>query len=87
MHVRNADETLYELVGALASNASDVNRFLRKRNESELSVKSCEPQIPFTEENAAYYEARASAIEAAEKVLTVLRGPRDQLLNISFQVR
>lgn len=87
MHSRNVDETLYELVATLASCSSDVNRFLRKRGDPELSTGSAAPQVPLTAENASYYDARASAIEAAQNVLNLLRGPRDVLLELSFQVR
>lgn len=86
MLLRNSDETLYELVATVASCSSDVNRFLRKRGLPELNTGSAAPPVALTAENAAYFDARASAIEAAEKILKVLRGPRDVLLEISFQV-
>jgi len=87
MHQRNSDETLYELVATLASNAAETNLALRNRGEAELSVHGPMPDVPLTDENKTYHVARASAIEAAEKIITVLRGPREVLLDISFQVR
>jgi hypothetical protein len=86
MHQRNSDETLYELVATLACNAADTNLALRSRGEAELSVKGPTPEVPLTDENKTYHDARASAIEAAEKIIAVLRGPREVLLDLSFQV-
>jgi hypothetical protein len=87
MHQRNSDETLYQLVATLASNAADVNRALRARGDGELSINSPSPVVPLTEENTSYNDAKASAIEAAEKIIALLRGPREVLLDLSFQVR
>jgi len=87
MHQRNSDETLYELVATLASNAAETNLALRNRGEAELSVHGLTHDVPLTDENKTYHDARASAIEAAEKIIAVLRGPREVLLDISFQVR
>jgi hypothetical protein len=87
MHQRNSDETLYELVATLASNAAETNLALRNRGEAELSINSPTPKVPLTDENKTYHDARASAIEAAEKIIAVLRGPREVLLDISFQVQ
>ena len=86
MHQRNSDETLYELVATLACNVADTNLALRNRGEAELSVKNPTPEVPLTDENKTYHDARASAIEAAEKIISVLRGPREILLDLSFQV-
>lgn len=86
MHQRNSDETLYELVATLASNAAETNLALRNRGEAELSINSPTSNVPLTDENKTYHDARASAIEAAEKIIAVLRGPREVLLDISFQV-
>jgi hypothetical protein len=86
MLTRNTDETLYELVATLATSSSDVNRFLRKRGLPEVAVGSQAAPVSLTTENAPYFDARAAAIEAAESILKVLRGPRDVLLEISFQV-
>jgi len=86
MHQRNSDETLYELVATLASNAAETNLALRNRGEAELSVNGPTPDVPLADENKTYHDARASAIEAAEKIIAVLRGPREVLLDISFQV-
>lgn len=87
MHQRNVDETLYELVASLGSSASDVNRLLRERGNPELSFVAATPDIPLTADNASYYDAKASAIESAQRIINLLRGPRDVLLEISFQVR
>lgn len=86
MHQRNSDETLYELVATLAFNAAETNLALRNRGEAELSIHGPTPEVPLTNENQTYHDARASAIEAAEKIIAVLRGPREILLDISFQV-
>lgn len=86
MHQRNSDETLYELVATLACNAAETNLALRNRGEAELSINGPTPEVPLTNENKTYYDARASAIEAAEKIIAVLRGPREILLDFSFQV-
>jgi len=86
MHQRNSDETLYELVATLACNVADTNLALRNRGEAELSVKNPTPEVPLTDENKTYHDARSSAIEAAEKIIAVLRGPREALLDLSFQV-
>ena len=87
MHQRNSDETLYELVATLACNAAETNLALRNRGETELSIHGPTPEVALTDENKIYHDSRASAIEAAEKIIAVLRGPREVLLDISFQVR
>lgn len=85
MHSRNEDQSLYELIATLASRVGDVNGQLHKHNLCGLSYGEAHPSLPNTDATT-YNEARAAAIEAAEKILHTLRGPREILLDISFQV-
>ncbi|PIA90440.1 6-hydroxytryprostatin B O-methyltransferase [Cercospora beticola] len=85
MHTRNEDTSLYELIATLACNVGEVNSHLRKHNLPGLSYGESHPTLPENADFASYGESRAAAIEAAEKILYTLRGPREVLLDISFQ--
>ena len=86
MHTRNEDTSLYELIATLACNVGEVNSHLRKHSLPGLSYGEPHPTLPENADFASYGEPRAAAIEAAEKILYTLRGPREVLFDISFQV-
>lgn len=86
MHTRNEDKSLYELIATLASKVGDINGRLHRHDLPGLSHGEIHPTLPDTTDSTSYHESRAAAIEAAEKILQTLRGPREILLDISFQV-
>lgn len=85
MHDRVCDEGLYELAATLLSASADLNKFLSKHKTPQLSFASPAPNIPLSEENAAFYDAKGTILEAAEQIIHLVRGPRDVLLDLSFQ--
>lgn len=87
MHARNEDRDLNELVTSLVSKVDALNSHFRKHNISGLSYGEVHPVLPESFDSACYDESRAGAIEVAERVLHTLRGPRDILLDLSFQAR
>ncbi|USW46732.1 Putative O-methyltransferase domain, S-adenosyl-L-methionine-dependent methyltransferase [Septoria linicola] len=85
MHSRNEDTSLYQLIATVACKVGDINNHLRKHNLPGLYYDEVHPTLPDTADCTSYSESRAAAIEAAEKLLRTLRGPREVLLDISFQ--
>jgi hypothetical protein len=86
MHERVEEEGLYELAATLLSASAKLNKFLQKRRLEPLSFSKPAPTISLSPENAAYHEARGIVLEAAEQIVQLVRGPRDVLLELSFQV-
>ena len=87
MHKQLENRDIFELAAAIVSSAADVNAFLKERTAQSLSFNNPAPAIATSPENSAYYEARAKCIEAAERLVELVRGPRDMLIELSFQVR
>lgn len=81
------DQDIFELAAAIVSSAADLNAFLKERMSGSLSFANPAPNIATSPENSVYYRARAKCIEAAERLVELVRGPRDVLLELSFQVR
>ena len=83
--IKNQD--IFELAAAIVSSAANLNTFLKGRTSQNLSFANPAPVLATSPENSAYYEARARCIEAAERLVEFVRGPRDMLVELSFQVR
>ena len=81
------NQDIFELAAAIVSSAADLNAFLKERMSHSLSFANPAPIIATSPENSAYYEARARCIENAERLVELVRGPRDMLIELSFQVR
>ena len=81
------NQDIFELAAAIVSSAADLNAFLKERTSQSLSFASPAPVIATSPENATYHEARARCIENAERLVELVRGPRDMLVELSFQVR
>ncbi|KAI9706230.1 MAG: O-methyltransferase ctb2 [Bogoriella megaspora] len=79
------DSELYELAAEILSSSASLNKFLKKRKLAPLSFNNPAPNIPLSPENAAYHESKAVIIEAAERLIDLVRGPRDILVELSFQ--
>ena len=86
MHGPIDDQDLYELAATISSSAANVNKFLRKRGTAALSFASPSPVVALSPENAAFHDAKSTIIEAAERLLDLVRGPRQVLIELSFQV-
>ena len=86
MHCGTDDQDLYDLAATILSSTVNLNKFLRKRKIQGLSFIDSAPTISLSPENAAYHEAKATILEAAERLVDLVRGPRDVLVELSFQV-
>lgn len=86
MHCETNNQDLYELAATILSSTVDLNKFLKKRKLQSLSFIDSAPNIPLSPENAPYHDAKATILEAAERLIDLVRGPRDVLLELSFQV-
>ncbi|KAF4548436.1 O-methyltransferase domain-containing protein 10 [Elsinoe fawcettii] len=84
MHSRVNDQELYELAATLLSASADLNKFLGKKNLPALSYANQYPSVSLSTENAPFHDAKGTIIEAAERIAELVRGPRDQLVNLSF---
>ena len=87
MRKQTENQDIFELAAAIVLSAADLNAFLKERMSQTLSFTNPAPAIDTSPENSAYYEARARCIEAAERLVELVRGPRDVLIELSFQVR
>ncbi|KAI9668121.1 MAG: O-methyltransferase ctb2 [Bathelium mastoideum] len=85
MHNRIDDQDLYELAATILSSTVDLNKFLKKRKASALSFAEPVPNISLSPENAAFHDAKGTILEAAERLIDLVRGPRDTLIELSFQ--
>lgn len=81
------DSDLYELSATLLSASRDINKFLRSQGRSNLSLNEPARELPLTAANASYYEAKGAILEAAERVIDLVKSPREKVIDISFQVR
>ena len=86
MHQRVEENDLYELAATLLSASLKLNKFLKSRRLDPVSFEKPAPSIALTPENAAFHDARGVVLEAAEQIIHLVRGPRDILLDLSFQV-
>ena len=84
---RVEDQDLYELAATILSSTVDLNKFLKKRKLPSLSFDSPAPTVSLSAENATYHDAKSTILEAAERLIDLVRGPRDTLIELSFQVR
>ena len=87
MRKQTENQDIFELAAAIVSSAADLNTFLKERISQTLSFANPAPVIATSPENSAYHEARGRCIEAAERLVELVRGPRDVLVELSFQVR
>lgn len=87
MRSRVNDQELYELAATLLSASADLNKFLGAKNLPPLSYATQYPSVSLSAENAPFHNAKGTIIEAAERIAELARGPRDQLVNLSFLVR
>jgi hypothetical protein len=83
---RVEDSDLYELAATILSASSNLNKFLKKQKSVPLSFATPAPTISLSPENATFHESKATIIEAAERLIDLVRGPRDILIELSFQV-
>ena len=86
MHHRVEDQDLYELAATILSSTIDLNKFLRKHKLPILSFSDPAPSITLSPENAPFHDAKGVILEAAERLIDLVRGPRDILIELSFQV-
>ncbi|TKX25778.1 O-methyltransferase-like protein 8 [Elsinoe australis] len=84
MRSRVNDQELYELAATLLSASADLNKFLGAKNLPPLSYATQYPSVSLSAENAPFHNAKGTIIEAAERIAELARGPRDQLVNLSF---
>jgi hypothetical protein len=86
MHSRVEGDELFELTATLVTASANLNKFLVKRGLPGPSFKNSPPSIALSTENAPYFDSKQTIIEAAEQIIRLVRGPRDILLDLSFQV-
>ncbi|KAK1522184.1 O-methyltransferase [Colletotrichum costaricense] len=85
MPSRIIEDELTELVATLSSASAELNKFLSNRGLEKLSTEAAAPSLELTPENAPYFQAKASIVDAAERVVRLARGPRDTLITLSFE--
>lgn len=86
MHNRNEDRSLNELLATLVCKVDDINGFLSKHKLPGLLYGKSHSSLLDSADQVRYGESRAVAIEVVERILATLRGPREILLDLSFQV-
>jgi len=80
------DNDLYELSATLLAASRDINKFLSSQGRPSLSFSEPARELPLAAVNASYFQAKSAILEAAERVIDLVRSPRDKVLDISFQV-
>ncbi|TDZ26703.1 O-methyltransferase aurJ [Colletotrichum orbiculare MAFF 240422] len=83
-------DELSELVSSIHSAAADLASVCEKRqlpqpSSSSSSSSAPAPRVDLTLENAPYFDAKAALVDAAEQLVRLVRGPREQLLALSFE--
>ncbi|KAF4418412.1 O-methyltransferase [Fusarium austroafricanum] len=78
-------DDLFGLVSTLFSASADLNKFLTQRGLQQPSFTSAPSSIELTSDNAPYFDAKSTIIEAAEQIIHLVRGPRDTLIALSFE--
>ncbi|KAK2058400.1 O-methyltransferase [Colletotrichum caudatum] len=78
-------DELFELVSSIHSSAADMTRFCDTRRLPRPSTSAPAPDLDQSRENAPYFDAKASILDAAEQLIRLIRGPREQLLALSFE--
>lgn len=80
-----APNVIETTVKRLDSASSELNAFLRKR---QITVSSDDRvlDVPLTDENASFHESKSAILDSAEKLVGLLKSPRDVVLSLSFQV-
>lgn len=76
---------LFTLAATLLLASADLNSFLAKKGLQPPSFAALAPDVELTPDNATYFDARSTIIEAAEQIVRLVRGPRDQLITLSFE--
>ncbi|KZL87900.1 o-methyltransferase [Colletotrichum incanum] len=84
MPSRIQEDELSELASTLCSTSADLNKFLSARGFQKLSTDAHAPDIDLTTENAPYFQAKTSTIDVSERIIRLVRGPRDSLVALSF---
>ncbi|GKT47441.1 O-methyltransferase aurJ [Colletotrichum spaethianum] len=85
MPSRIQEDELSELALTLSSASQDLNKFLSARGIQKLSTDAPAPNIALTNENKPFFQAKTSIIDAAERIIRLVRGPRDALVTLSFE--
>ena len=85
MYERIESGEILDLLSTLFSAAAVRTKFLNLRRIEPSSINEV-LNIPLVPENSAYYDAKGTIIEAAERIIDLVRGPRDVLVDLSFQV-
>ncbi|KAF2172650.1 hypothetical protein M409DRAFT_16612 [Zasmidium cellare ATCC 36951] len=78
-------DQLFELTAELVSASAKLDKFLSKRSLPSPSFDAAAPAIPLNTANKPYYDARTKIVEAAEQIIRLVRGPRENLLYLSFE--
>lgn len=86
MHHHVQDNDLYELSATLLSASKDINKFLSIQGRPNLSFSEPARELPLSAVNAPYYVAKCAILEAAERIVDLVKSPRDKVIDISFQV-
>ncbi|KAL9096254.1 MAG: hypothetical protein Q9165_001777 [Trypethelium subeluteriae] len=85
MPSRVEEQDIFELAATILSSTVDLNKFLKKRKLPALSFEHPAPAVSLSPENAAFHNAKSTIVEAAERLIDIVRGPRDVLIELSFQ--
>ena len=84
MHQRVQGDDLLTLISTLVSASADLNKFINKRGLEQPSFANGVPNVELTSANAPYFDARSTIVEAAQQIVRLVRGPRDILIDLSF---
>lgn len=84
-HGKLRENSIEATVTRLVAASSELNTFLR-RQSIPVSSNPGTLDVPLTEENASYHESKSALLDAAERLIALVKGPRDVVLAISFQV-
>lgn len=72
-------------VTQLNSASATLNAYLHEHSNQVPSSQGS-LDIPLTEENGPYHESKSAVLDAAERLIALVKGPRDVVLALSFQV-
>lgn len=78
-------DQLFELTAELVSASAKLDKFLSKRGLPNPSFDAPAPSIALNASNKPYYDAKTTIVEAAEQIIRLVRGPRENLLALSFE--
>ena len=82
---RHPPNEIENTIARLTTASSDLNAFLRERKPQAPSIPGT-LDVPLTEDYASFHESKANLINLAEKLISLVKGPRDVVIAISFQV-